>query len=70
MSQLYNKGAFRFRYHGNPTYETTNAQTMAASPTLPCLKGLKSSLMLTAGLRLMTRGPKKGLGVGGYDGQI
>ena len=41
-----------------------NAPTWAASTTLLCLKGLKSSLICTGGLFLIGR-PKNGLGVVG-----
>jgi hypothetical protein len=41
-----------------------NAPTWAASTTLLCLKGLKSSLICTGGLFLIDR-PKNGLGVAG-----
>lgn len=44
--------------------------TCEASTTLLCLKGLKSSLTLTGVLFLMTRGPKKGLGVAGADSAL
>jgi hypothetical protein len=41
------------------------AKTWLASTTLFCLKGLKSSLMLTGGLFLIGRVPKNALGIVG-----
>lgn len=44
--------------------------TCAASTTLLCLKGLKSSLICTGGLFLIGRVPKNGLGVVGAESDL
>jgi len=47
-----------------------NVATWAASATLLCLKGLKSSLIFTSGLFLIERVPKNGLGVVGAESDL
>lgn len=55
----------------NHQQKAEDAQTCAASTTLLCLNGLKSSLMCAAVFFLIGRVPKKGFGVvGAYQGII